>query len=182
MNLSVREATVSDIAHICNYWFTASRSHLMAMGVEPSKMIERSALNSMLKTQLALPIRERNSMCYIWEMDGKPIGHCNSNPTRFGQEAKMHLHIWDDNYRRLGIGLQLLEMTIPKFFQQLNLKLLICEPYAQNEAPNRTLAKAGFVFEREHVTTPGGHSFEQPVNTWILTKQKFQEIFSDPSS
>jgi hypothetical protein len=41
------------------------------------------AMTRGLLQQLALPVRERTSYALIWLADGDPIGHCNTNPTRF---------------------------------------------------------------------------------------------------
>lgn len=142
------------------------------MGVDVSKMINRETFEERLSSQFSLPIEQRNAYCIIWEVDGKPVGHCNSNPTKFGDEANMHLHVWKSEFRKKGLGLLFLEMTLPIFFQKLKLERLYCEPYALNPAPNRTVEKAGFKLEREYVTTPGSFNFEQPVKRWFLTKEQ----------
>lgn len=172
MKLSVREATSSDIKLIVDYWFTSSKEHLEGMGVDVTKMVERKTLEERLSTQFSLPLEERNAYCIIWELDGEPVGHCNSNPTQFGHEAKMHLHMWQHGFRKKGIGLRLLKLTLPLFFEKLKLEKLYCEPYALNPAPNRTVEKAGFKLEKEYVTTPGSFNFEQPVKLWVLTKEQ----------
>lgn len=174
MELSVREANSSDIKLITDYWYNSSREHLEGMGVEVSKMNSRESLEENLTSQLAMPINQRNSYCIIWEVNGKPVGHCNCNPINFGSEAKMHLHLWHNDFRKRGIGLGLLKLTLPLFFNHLKLERLICEPYALNPAPNRTVEKAGFKLEREYTTVPGGFNFEQPVKRWVLLKNQLQ--------
>lgn len=157
----------SDVAAIVRYWTQSSPEHLQAMGVDVSKLPAPAALSQLLHTQLQLPLPDRRSFCLIWEADGAPIGHCNTNPTYFGEYAYMHLHLWSAATRQQGIGLSLLKMSLPVFFHTLQLRKLYCEPYALNEAPNRTLAKAGFRLEMEYVTTPGSLNFEQPVKRWV---------------
>lgn len=169
--LSVRELQESDIGLIADYWTNSSDEHMESMGVDLAKVPDKQDFIDMLEYQLSLPIEKRNAYCIIWLLDGVPVGHCNTNPTEFGKEANMHLHIWSSENRKKQFGMSFLRMTIPLFFENLNLKRLICEPYALNPAPNKTLEKFGFAFEKEYVTIPGGINFEQPVNRWVLERK-----------
>lgn len=170
--LTVRELQESDIPLIADYWINSPDEHLVSMGVDLEKVPDREDFIDMLEHQLSLSIEKRNAYCIIWLLDGVPIGHCNTNPTDFGIEANMHLHIWSEEYRKRKFGIDFLRMTIPLFFKNLKLKRLICEPYALNPAPNKALEKLGFEFERDYVTIPGGINFEQPVNRWILNRDQ----------
>ena len=159
--LSVREMQENDIDLIANYWMNADDSYLPGMGVDISKMPSRENLTSMLLEQLRTPIEKKRSYCTIWQTDNQPIGHCNTNPTTFGEEANMHLHLWNAASRKKGIGSQLVKMSLKYFFENLKLKRLFCEPYALNPAPNKTLEKTGFDFVKEYITIPGAFNFEQ---------------------
>lgn len=172
--LSVREMQVSDIPLIVQYWHQSDEQLLLQMGVDPFKIPPKQQLTDYLSIQLEKPISERQSFCIILEIDHTPIGHCNTNPTTFGKNATMHLHIWNAAARKSGNGIQLLQLTLPYFFDRLQLQYLISEPYALNEAPNRTLKKAGFDFIKTYTTVPGSLNFEQSVNQWMLTAEKFK--------
>jgi RimJ/RimL family protein N-acetyltransferase len=174
--LSVRELQAPDIAPLTDYWLNGSDAFLTGMGVDLSKMPSREQWAGMLGEQLQQPYEEKRSYCIIWLYDGKPVGHSNVNKIIFGQEAYMHLHIWDDGIRKKGLGNAFIKLTLPYFFTNLQLKKLYCEPYALNEAPNRTLEKAGFSFVREYITTPGGLNFEQPVKLWEMSGKKFRSL------
>ena len=87
----------------------------------------------------------------------------------------MHLHIWDADARKKGVGTELIKLTLPYFFENCKLRQLYCEPYALNTAPNKTLEKAGFVFVKEYVTTPGMLNFEQPVNRWEMSYESYKK-------
>jgi RimJ/RimL family protein N-acetyltransferase len=176
MELTVREMRKEDIEPIINYWLNADKEHLQNMGVDPNKLPTKEELSQILLTQLNLPIEQKRSYCIMWEEDKKAIGHCNTNPTTFGKYAYMHLHLWDKSFRQKGAGIALLKMTLPLFFEKLKLQKLYCEPYALNEAPNKTIQKIGFTLEREYVTTPGSLNFEQPVKRWVLSYQKFKNL------
>lgn len=170
MNLSIREIEEKDFILIADYWLKSDSDFLVNMGVDLKKLPTREGLISMLQGQLALPIKKKMSFALIWEQDGEAIGHCNVNEIEFGVTAKMHLHLWNNSNKQKGIGLELLKKSIPVFFDKLELKTLVSEPYALNLAPNKTLEKAGFTLEKRYVTTPGSLNFEQEVCRWVKRK------------
>lgn len=174
--LSVREIQQSDIEPLSDYWFKSSPEFLIAMGVDLSKMPSREKWKEMLNEQLRQPYEEKKSYCIIWLLDDEPIGHSNVNRIIFGEEAYMHLHIWEPGNRTKGMGLQFVKMTLPFFFQNMKLKKICCEPYALNPAPNKTMEKLGFEFIKEYITVPGFINFEQPVKHWELTIEKFRQL------
>jgi RimJ/RimL family protein N-acetyltransferase len=131
---SVRLMQAADIDAITNYWLSADAAFLSGMGVALQLLPTRNQLSQMLQHQLQLPVEQRQSFCVIWELDGRAAGHCNTNPTDFGKEAAMHLHLWDSSLRRQGLGIQWLRMSIPLFFEHLKLQTLYSEPYALNAA------------------------------------------------
>lgn len=176
-SLSAREMRLTDVALIADYWLQSEPSFLRGMGVDMSKMPSREALADMLTRQYDLPLREKDSYCIIWEINGIPSGHCNTNPFLFGKEAWMHLHLWRSAERTKGMGAKFVGLTLPYFFQNLELKQLYCEPYALNEAPNKTLPKAGFSLVKEYITIPGSLSFEQPVKRWEMKRETFEMLY-----
>jgi len=175
--LSVREIQETDIERITNYWLKSESSFLENMGVDLNKLPTKEQMTQMLLGQLTTPLDQKRSYCIIWELDNKPIGHSNTNPTTFGEEAFMHLHIWDAVSRKKGLGSELIKRTLPYFFNNLQLKRLYSEPYTLNPAPNRALEKAGFELEKEYTTIPGSLNFEQPVKRWVLTQEKFMLLY-----
>ena len=179
INRTIREATISDIDLIADYWMSADESYLTAMGVDLTRMPTREAFSSMLRHQFKLPITEKNAFCLIWEIDSKACGHSNTNPTEFGNEAFFHTHIWHPQYRKGGHGAVFLQATIPVYFQRLHLKKLIGEPYSRNPAPNRLLQRLGFQKTRTYTTVPGSLNFEQEVNRYEMTKQIFNDVSKD---
>ena len=80
----------------------------------------------------------------------------------------MHLHLWQTDVRQKGLGTAFVKMTLPYFFEHLQLQKIYCEPYSGNPAPNKTLEKVGFRFVKTYTTTPGWINFEQPVNLWEI--------------
>jgi RimJ/RimL family protein N-acetyltransferase len=173
MDVTVREVTMDDILLINKYWQDAGEEHLKSMGADPDLQPDPVAFHEMLNTQISKDYSEKQSYCIVWLLNDAPVGHCNVNQIVFGQEAHMHLHLWDAEKRQSGLGAAFVKLSIPYFFKNLQLQTLFCEPYALNDAPNATLAKLGFQFVEEYVTTPGAYSFEQPVKKWKLTADRW---------
>lgn len=172
--LSVRELTEADIDFIINYWLNADETFLNGMGADIAKMLSQVQWKRMMTEQISQSYKEKKSYCVIWLSDGQPVGHSNVNKILFGEEAYMHLHVWKADKRQKGIGESLVKLSLPYFFDNLQLKKLCCEPYALNPAPNKTLEKVGFTFIKEHITIPGILNFEQPVKLWELTENNFR--------
>jgi len=172
--LSVREIQQTDIEHIIRYWLTADPLFLTGMGVDLNKMPSKEEWTTMLTEQLTQVYPEKKSYCMIWLVDNKAIGHCNVNKIKFGEEAYMHLHVWNNEFRKKGMGTDLVKMSLPYFFENLELKKIYSEPYALNPAPNKVLEKAGFTFMKEYLTIPGFLNFEQTVKRWELTYEQYK--------
>lgn len=175
-NLSVRELTESDIPVLIRYWLESDPAFLQGMGVDLDKMPVKEQWEQSLMEQLRQSIPDKKSYCIIWEVDGIPVGHSNINKIQFGQEAYMHLHMWNPSLRQKGMGTELVLMTLPFFFENYQLETLYCEPYALNPAPNKTLERVGFQFEKEYTTVPGWLNFEQPVRLWSLSRDQYQSL------
>ena len=121
-----------------------------------------------------------HKQCYylIWELDGCPVGHSNINKIRFGNEAYLHLHLWEPQKRQSGHGTYLIRESIGRYFEKFNLQNLYCQPYALNPAPNKILAKIGFEFVQQYDTIPGWINFHQTINRWVLSHEKWRQILS----
>lgn len=167
---------LTDMALIAGYRLQSEPSFLQGMGVDMSKMPSRRELADVLTRQYDLPVEQKYSYFIIWEIDGVPSGHCNTSPFTFGGEACMHLHLWNNTKIQQGMGAQFVQLTLPYFFQNLKIKCLYSEPYALNEAPDKTLPKAGFILINEYTAIPGSLSFEQPVKRWEMSVEKFEKL------
>lgn len=176
-SLSVREMEHADVPLIVDYWMGADHAFLQGMGVDVSKVPTREQMTSMIAEQLSQPYEQKKAYSTVWLINDQPAGHCNVNKIIFGQEAYMHLHLWNSSNRQKGTGAALVKLSVPLFFKNLQLQTLYCEPYALNPAPNKTVEKVGFEFVKNHITFPGAFNFEQPANLWQLTYEKSKELF-----
>jgi RimJ/RimL family protein N-acetyltransferase len=176
--LNVREFATTDIPVWTDYWCKASDEFLLGMGVDLNKKPHKTELVAMMEGQLQLELDARKSYALIWEVDGRPVGHCNVGDIEFGVKANMHLHLWENALRRRGWGTILVRRSLPYFFNRLKLKVLYCEPYALNPAPNRVIPELGFTFVKRYTTIPGPLCFEQEVNQYSMTRTQFEKQFS----
>lgn len=172
--LNVRPLEERDISSITDYFLNADKNFLLKMSVDVSKLPEKKAWEIMMTDELKLPFNKKSTYYLIWEQGGLPLGHSNINRITFGREAFMHLHIWNSAKRKSGIGQLLVRKSIPYYLQHFELKKLLCEPNAYNEAPNRTLPKVGFRFIKSYDTTPGPINLFQTVNRWELSSNDYK--------
>ncbi|MFT5779374.1 MAG: ribosomal-protein-alanine N-acetyltransferase [Crocinitomicaceae bacterium] len=167
--LTVREIEFKDIELIADYWLKSDPDFLVMMGVDLSEVPSREQITEMLTAQIDTPLAKKSSYALIWELNREQIGHTNVNNIAYGVEATLHLHLWNSDNRQRGMGADLVQKSIPVFFENLKLGKLICEPYSLNAAPNKTLEKVGFEFIKKYTTKPGTLNFEQEVNRWEMT-------------
>lgn len=178
LNITVREIQQKDIGLIADYWLKSDDVFLTGMGVDLNKLPTRNGLKKMLTEQIDTLLINKQSYALIWELNGKQIGHSNVNNIKHGEEATMHLHLWKLTNRKKGLGTELVKKSIPFYFEKLKIKVLFCEPYALNSAPNRTLKKIGFEFVKQYKTIPGSLNFEQKVNRWELSQKDYKKMIS----
>lgn len=168
MHISVREFTASDIQHIVDYFLGGNINFLRGMGADKALLPERELWIENIRKELIKPDSEKSNYYVIWLLNDQPVGHSNVNNIQFGETATMHLHLWKGSRRKSGLGFEFLKLSIPFFFEKFRLKKIICEPYAENIAPNRTLQKLGFELVKTYETIPGPISFQQVVNRYEL--------------
>lgn len=174
--LFVRESSIEDLEKVADYFLQSDHDFLAGMGVDVSKLPSKAEWMNKLQLNSQLDNESKEVYYISWLSGDRLIGHSNINKILPGQEAYMHLHLWEADKRQNGMGLKLLKMTLPFYFNGFKLRQLYCEPYANNPAPNRTLEKLGFDFIKSYDTTPGWINLYQTVNRWRLTKEKFGQL------
>ncbi len=174
--LEVKEFKKEDIGYFVNYWLDSSPQFLTGMGVDIKKKPTKEQLVDLVSSKITIPMENRKSYFLSWLINDKPIGCCSVNQIVFGKQAFMHLHLYQKDNRQKGIGTEFIKKSLPFFFENLNLQRLFCEPYTLNLAPNKTVEKLGFEFVKQHLTIPGASNFEQHVNQWKLSRNKYEEI------
>ena len=170
MNPVARPMLSAEADLIIDYFHNATRAFLQSLGVDQMKLPSRETWRAHYDREFALPIAQRRSFLVLWTLDAAPIGFSTADKIVIGEQAFMHLHIFDSGRRRQGHGAALVRQTARLYFDTLRIEALYCEPYALNVAPNRTLQKAGFKYMMTHECVPGPLNFHQPVNRWLLSR------------
>lgn len=171
-SIIVREMTLAEHMLVADYWGNASDSHLLALGVDKTKLPSRGQWVKTLTDQFHTSLSERHMFYLGWEFQGDLVGHSNMSPFTYGKTGMIHMHIWDDANRGQGIAKSCLGQSIAMFFDILNLQMIICEPYAQNIGPNKVLQSLGFRPVKRYWTTPGPINLQQEVNRHEIYKQE----------
>lgn len=157
-----------DYERMVDYFLGADPVFLRGMGVDPARLPRREAWVESAMQDHARPTGDRRRFYLAWIHEGMPVGHSSVNKIRIGEEGFIHLHLWVAGLRRHGLGAQFFRASAMEFVRSLSLKRIYCEPYAENPAPNRVLAKCGFRFVKRYRTVPGDINFEQDVNQYVL--------------
>src|SRR5947199_6843986 len=151
--------------------FTESEApFLRGIGVVRLKLPEREKWLDALLADHEKPDRERDRFYLVWIFRGSRVGHSSINQIVLGDEAFIHLHLWNSQLRGAGLGTEFVRRSANFYFERFNLQKLVCEPWAENPAPNRVLEKLGFAFVRRYRTIPGVIAFEQEVNRYELRR------------
>ncbi len=175
MDRTIRELDLGDINPVISYFLEADDDFLKIMGVDRKKLPAKGDWRKLFLEEFDRSISSKKSFYLIWMLDGKPVGHSNINKIEYENEAYMHLHLWDQDKRQSGNGEFFAGKCIAMYFKLFKLEKLFCEPHALNPGVNKMLKKIGFDLVKEYDTVPGGINFHQPVNRWVLPREKFIE-------
>lgn len=154
-----------------DYFYKAEEPFLRGMGVDRLKLPQRDKWLDALLVDQEKPDKERDRFYLVWIFRGQRVGHSSIHNIIHGTEAFIHLHLWNSSLRKTGLGTEFVRRSANFFFERFNLKKLVCEPWAENPAPNRVLEKLGFTFVRRYRTVPGVITYEQDVNRYELDRK-----------
>lgn len=168
MNIAVREMRLEEVDAVIDYFHNATPEYLELLGVDPTRLPARAQWKQLYEYDYAQPRERRKSLVVLWQFDGANLGFSSVDKIKYGEEAHMHLHVFNSQNRRVGYGAMCVRRSVEVYFELLALKRVICEPNAFNAAPNRTLQKAGFRYVKTHMTVPGPLNFHQAVTQWVI--------------
>jgi RimJ/RimL family protein N-acetyltransferase len=172
MSVSVREMQFEEVGTVINYFHSATPEHLELLGVDPTRLPSKTQWKQLYEHDYSQPRERRKSFLVLWQLDGRNLGFSSVDKIKFGEEAYMHLHVFDAENRKSGYGAVCVRKSVDIYFQALAVKRLLCEPNAFNAGPNRTLQKAGFRFVKTHMTVPGPLNFHQAVTQWVIERPR----------
>jgi len=139
--LGVRPLQEHDISRIVAYFCRATPAQLEAMGVDAERVPSPDELAASLRRTLEPGSPHAYS---IWEVEGQAVGHAGLKEIEPGEQGSIHLHLWVPELRGRGRGALLFCRSVVAFYEQFSLERMICEPSANNPAPNAMLCRIGF--------------------------------------
>lgn len=167
-SLTVRELAADEIGVRVRYFHDATDAHLERMGVDRALLPPPDDWMATYAAEAARPHEQRTTSSLAWELDGEIVGFGSIDRITYGDEAFFHLHLLDAERRHRGLGAPFVRLSAVRFVELFALRRLLSEPNAFNVAPNRTLQRAGFRYERTYETSPGPFNPHQAVTRWVL--------------
>ncbi|MBV8689789.1 MAG: GNAT family N-acetyltransferase [Candidatus Eremiobacteraeota bacterium] len=157
-----------------DYFLSADDEYLRLLGADRTKFPSREEWLRRALADHDAPDERKDRLWVAWIYNGRPVGHSSVNQIRIGEEAYIHLHLWEPSLRKSGLGTEFFRKSVDFYFDRLKLKRLFCEPHAENPAPNKVLPKLGFRLVKRHRTVPGPINFEQDANLYELPRDDWK--------
>lgn len=144
MDLSVRPLAAEDFDSFINYWLGLSQAEIDRLGIAIDRLPSAARMRSDLEAMLAAPDDSVRSFVLAWCIDREAIGHSSLKDIVPADSGSIHLHMWRADLRGKGHGSYLFSLAAVDSYKRFKLKRIICEPKADNPAPNRLLQRIGF--------------------------------------
>jgi len=144
MELTVRPLAASDFDGFIRYWLELSPAEIASMGVAVHRIPSANRVRSDLKGMVTSSYKELRRFVLAWCVNGDVVGHSSLKDIVFGNSGSIHLHLWRTDLRGKGHGAHLFCLAVVDFYKRFKLRQMICEPKADNLAPNRLLQRIGF--------------------------------------
>lgn len=177
--LRVRDLTLGDIPLINAYWAGQTSEDIRRLSLDPTKIpVPAIKVDDFLKME-DVPLPERTSHRLMWELNGEAVGMNSMGNLRYGESGEIHLHMLNPQFRRSGYGHRFFAMALNDFFQRFSLKLIICQPSAENPGPNRLLQKLGFSVAKTYRTIPSPINREHLVNRYEILRDH-EPVIGEP--
>lgn len=165
--LAIRELQPNDAYLINKYWEETTDEDLARMGEvrrpDPKGTIE--FINEYCAKRLP-PSRSEEEIV-IWMCENNPIGYCTLKQIKYGDEAQIHIHMWERTLRGKGLGSILFCLSAKKYIGDFQLKNLYCQPKHDNAMPNGMLKRVGFEFL-------GTVDWTHPRNGSVIRQNRYQ--------
>jgi len=163
--------SAGEYERMVDYFVGGGEAFLRGMGIDPSKVPARAEWLARVLADHDLPDEEKDRLYVAWLLGGETVGHSSLSHIQHGVEAHVHLHLWRPDLRRGGLGTTFLARSLDLYFERFGLQRILCEPFAENPAPNRVLAGLGFRLLERRRMVPNPITFEQEANRWEMTRE-----------
>ena len=179
MELSVRPLAEKDFDDFINYWDGLSPADIERMGVAIERMPSPAKMRADLEIMLSTPQGSARSFVLAWCVNGEAIGHSSLKDIVPGEFGSIHLHMWRVDLRGKGYGAGLFCLAVLDFYQRFHLKRMICEPKADNPAPNRLLQRIGFPLVSTRIGAGSDLAVICELNRYDIVRQVAENFWRD---
>ena len=165
--------SAGEYERMIDYFLGGSEEFLRGMGVDREKLPAREQWLKGVLADHERPDDEKERLYVAWLTDGELVGHTSVSHIVPGEVADIHLHLWRPELRRGGLGAGFFARSMDVYFERFCLKRILCEPFAENPAPNRVLSRLGFRLLERYRIAPASIAFEQDVNRYEMTREEW---------
>src|SRR5262249_12976109 len=144
IELTVRPLAATDFDGFINYWLGLSPAEIERMGVAIDHMPAATRIRADLERMLTERNKDVRTFVLAWCLNGEAVGHSSLKDIVPGDAGGIRLHMWRTDLRGKGHGARLFCLAVVDFYKRFKLRQMICEPKADNLAPNRLLQRIGF--------------------------------------
>lgn len=102
-DIDIRNFTYGDIEPLVKYWTKNSEEFWRARGVDKAKLKSKDEFTAVYETMFLEKGDIWNAAVIVFR--GNPIGVHALTDILENESAIFHAHIWEENYRGLGIGI-----------------------------------------------------------------------------
>ena len=169
--LNVRSMQKGDAIEIIKYLYNLSASDIERMGLDRENFPDAAQMLAELQVIAESPFGSLDCAYLVWEVSAVPVGFSSLKDIAPGESGGMHLHMWKEAERGKGMGGGLFCKSALEFYRAYNLKMIICEPRADNSLPNRMLQKVGFPLTGSRFGRSSALSAETRLNTYEIRKE-----------
>lgn len=170
--VAVRNLTLIDVQQVLDYWYGSPSEYIEGMGVDLAKMLPRAEFEKILinKCRESESSAKPNINALIVEYSEKAVGFHTINPVHEGDFGVFHAHLWAEDMRGRGIGIQTYPKACRVFFERFNLRRILFKTPVQNVGALRVKEKLGIPCVGEEVIDFGVYKAGTRSRVYELTR------------
>jgi len=183
-DVRLRDLALDDLDAYVDYWHNPANTALDALGIDRAKVYPAKKMREMLALTIAsnakLETSRQPTVCIVFR--GQTIGVHDLTELHPGDSAVMHAHIWNHEFRGLGIGLVSYVKAMELYFERFALETIRFETPKINAGANRIKEKLG-------LRTRGSGVFNLPMlkhavetNTYVVERAMLPALLKKAGS
>lgn len=112
-------SSAAEYEGMIDYFLKADDAFLRGMGVDRLRFPSRETWLRHVLQDHDQPDEKKDRLYVAWIYGGAQIGHSSVNQIKVGEEAYFHLHLWRQDLRKAGLGIQFCRESIALYFDRL---------------------------------------------------------------